>query len=202
IADLINSNKILYDHSSLVTLTAVSIAKKMGFSDTFLRIVALGSLFHDIGITRLDIPDIYVRRISPEYQKTYERHPSEGVEILNDLDASLTESFPEEVFMIIMQHHERFNGTGFPNGKKGRLTKQNPEGSHILSLIVALADSFASYFTGLTGRPKYTSQKAVLSLLRLDGNFDPEVVAAFKTIMNFSGSLIEYNEDSVKIRSI
>ncbi len=193
IADLIDKRGELYEHASFVTLMATAISKKLGFSDVDLRIIALGSLFHDIGLTQLDIPDLYTKSLSREHQKTYERHPALGVIRLNDLEVSVRATFPEDAFVIIMQHHERFNGTGFPNGKRGRLTKTNLEGVHIFAGIVGLADTFAYYFEDRQGKPKYTLESALSAICRLDGCFDPPVMKEFLALMSYVPATISYH---------
>lgn len=195
IADILAFQGALYDHTAFVTIISAVLARSLNISDAGIRTVSLGALFHDIGITQLDIPDYYVKRLDPVAQKVYERHPTLGVQALTEIEHGCMVPFPEEVYLILLQHHERMNGIGFPNGKNGRLSAANKNGIHFFAAIVGLADAFAYYFEDLQDKVHYTARSATTALARLDGSFDPEIMKCFLTMM--SAGVNEINYDAI-----
>lgn len=121
-------------HSFLVTLFASSIIKQFEWeSKTTIESAAMACMFHDIGKIKLprDLLDKPVSAMTAEELEEYKKHPELGFNIA-DGNRMLNNS----VKQIILQHHECFDGTGFPYQKRG---------SKILTLanIVGLADTFA-----------------------------------------------------------
>lgn len=182
---MLNHNSELYDHISFSTLMAVSIGSKLGLSATQLKLLSLGCLFMDIGLTRLNIPNLYTHKLSPTDQLLFERHPMIGVDELNELEAAGV-SLPEEIFTITEQHHEAFNGRGFPNGLKGRLSKENRGGIHLFASIVGLAEKFAGYFKEQENKPRFKPLQAIKSINRLSNAFDPSILLTFNQIVGYS----------------
>lgn len=185
----------IFDHISFVTLLSLAMGQKIGLSDTHLKLLTLGCLFMDIGITQLDLPNYYTHKLEAKHQRELEKHPSLGVDILNEATAEGVD-LPEEVFTIILQHHEKFNGLGYPNQLKGRLSKDNPTGIHILPSIVGLADKFANYFRSLKGKPMFRPIAAIKSVNRLVGDFDPDLLDLLNQMVDFSKTRIEIQVDS------
>ncbi len=122
-----------YEHSFMVSVFATSIIKQFEWqSQITIEATALACLFHDIGKMKLP-PELSGMRpidMNDEQLAQYHEHPALGVEIIDN-----NRQIPNSVKQIIMQHHESYNGTGFPLGVKS---------SKILTLanIVACADDF------------------------------------------------------------
>jgi response regulator RpfG family c-di-GMP phosphodiesterase len=122
-----------FTHAYLVTLFSTSIIKQFEWqSKTTIECTALACMFHDIGKMKLDpaLLDLKVDEMNDEQLLEYKRHPELGLELI-DGNPLINNS----VKQIILQHHEHFDGTGFPFNKRG---------SKILTLsnIVCLADNF------------------------------------------------------------
>jgi HD-GYP domain-containing protein (c-di-GMP phosphodiesterase class II) len=122
-----------YSHSFLVTLYATSITKQFDWqSSQTLQAMALACLFHDIG--KLKLPrELLMKRpeaMDEEEKKLYETHPTLGFEVVSE-----NKLINNTVKQVILQHHETYDGAGFPNGIKG---------SKILMManIVCLVDDF------------------------------------------------------------
>lgn len=182
---LLNHNSNIYEHGSLVALIALSIGKLIGVPLSKLRLIPLGCMYMDIGLSKLDIPGLFTSELSPQDLRVYERHPIVGVDLLNEMEVRGV-ALPEEVFQITLQHHERYNGRGFPNGKKGRFGKDNLDGINIFASIVGIADKFAGYFKPLNGKPEINPAQAAKSLNRLAADFDPVVLKVFNKLVNYS----------------
>lgn len=132
--DSLNSHSDwLYAHSLGVSLYSSMIAQKYGWhtSRTKYR-CAIGGLFHDIGKKELsrDLLEKPRHLMSPQERSQYESHPTRGREIL----LSIT-NIPDEIIQIASEHHEKFNGEGFPNKKRGH--KILP-----IARLVAVANDF------------------------------------------------------------
>jgi HD-GYP domain-containing protein (c-di-GMP phosphodiesterase class II) len=142
-------------HSERVTQLSIMIAKKMNLHEHELRILKFASLMHDIG--KIAIPDhILLKnfRLSPDEKAIMDIHPAKTREILGNF------YFPislKDVPLIAGSHHEKMDGTGYPNGLKGH---EIP----LASRIMAVADMFDA-LTAKRDYPKYISDKTV--------NYDP-----------------------------
>jgi putative nucleotidyltransferase with HDIG domain len=138
--------------------------------------VALGALLHDVGqkfvpTTILEKPR---HQWSPEDLQTYEQHPIKGVEMLRDL-----KDVPSDVLLIVAEHHENSQGTGFP--KKLRDVKISPLG-RIVSLANYVADLL---FPANKDSKTYTADEAVRYIEDILGQpFNRQVFLALKNSIN------------------
>lgn len=122
-----------YSHAFLVTLYATAIIKQFEWqSKATIETAAMACMFHDVGKTLLpkEFINLSVRDMSPEQVEQYKKHPELAFQILEN-----NRGINSSVKQIILQHHEAFDGTGFPFQKKG---------GKILTLanIVCLSDDF------------------------------------------------------------
>lgn len=121
----------IYYHVLNVSVLSMMLAKNLGHSAEEIKLVGLGALFHDIG--KLKIPSQILRKTegltAPE-ANLLKLHTRFGVELLK-----LTDTFPEQAFAIIAQHHEFLDGSGYPVG----LTA---EAIDPLAKIVAVVNEF------------------------------------------------------------
>ena len=110
LANLKDYDDYTFLHSVNVGILAVSFGRHLGLSKTQLESIGLGGLLHDIGKTQ--IPESILNKpgkFSEDEYTIMKRHVSLGVEILNKHD-----HIPQEAALVTSQHHERFNGTGYP----------------------------------------------------------------------------------------
>ncbi len=122
-----------YTHAYLVTLFSTAIIKQFEWqSKTTIECTAFACLFHDIGKMKLppEIATMKVEEMNEEQLEEYKRHPEYGLELIDGKPM-----INNSVKQIILQHHEHFDGTGFPYGKRGSKIL-------MLSNIVCLADNF------------------------------------------------------------
>ena len=128
-----NFDPSAYSHAFLVTLYATSIIKQFEWqSKATIETTAMACMFHDIGKTLLPREFIELRpaNMSPEQLELYQQHPELGLKLVDG-----NRLINNSVKQVIMQHHEAFDGSGYPHNKKG---------NKILTLanIVCLADDF------------------------------------------------------------
>src|SRR6266403_3982583 len=116
-----------HDHLKRVQTYAVQIGKDLGLNDSELNAIRAASLLHDIG--KLAVPEHILSkpgRLTPEEFEKMEIHPTVGSEILNRVQ------FPYPVVPIVRSHHEKWDGSGYPDGLREH---QIPIGARILSVV-------------------------------------------------------------------
>jgi putative two-component system response regulator len=168
-----------HGHSERVTEYALRLGDRVGLSEAELDNLRRGGLLHDLG--KICLPDALLnkpgRLTDAEYAEV-KRHPAEGARILEPL-RSLSEVIP-----LIRWHHERLNGRGYPDGLAG---DDIPVAVRILS-IADVYDALASerpYRAALS----HARCQEVLDEEAAGGSLDPELVRAFREVINFPGVL-------------
>jgi PAS domain S-box-containing protein/putative nucleotidyltransferase with HDIG domain len=155
-------------HSERVTNYAISIAKEMGLEDKDIETLRTAALLHDIG--KLGTYDVILDKpedLTDEEINLIKIHPVKGEEILKPI------SQLKDILPIIRSHHEKIDGTGYPDGlKNGDIP--------FLARIIAVADTFDSMTSDRPYRPKASKEAAISELKKYSGTqFDFEVVEAF-----------------------
>ena len=154
-------------HSERVSGFSAVIAKEMGLSAEEIELIRLAGLFHDIG--KIGVPDAILLKNGPLTGEEYsqiKKHPAEGELILS------TYTPFERLLPIVRGHHERFDGTGYPDGLAG-------EQICLGARITAVADSFDAMISNRTYRSGMAFERAVGELVRgKGGQFDGQVVDA------------------------
>lgn len=155
-------------HSERVTRIAVQIGEKMNLDLSELRRLQIGGLLHDMG--KIGIPsnilDKTGKLTKEEYAKICE-HPGKGALIIEPLDQL------SEVIPLISQHHERFDGKGYPQGLAG---KEIDPGAK----IIAVADVFDALSSDRPYRAGMPFEEVIQIIeAGIGTQFDPQVVAAF-----------------------
>jgi HAMP domain-containing protein len=155
-------------HSERVTTMSLRIAAKMGRSDSQLEVLHRGALLHDIGklgisVKLLDKPG----RLDDDELRQVMNHPSIGGRILQPISAF------SDILPIVEQHHEKFDGTGYPEKLAG-------EEIDINARILAVADTYDAMISDRPYRKGFDHEKAVNLILEESGlQFDPVVLRAF-----------------------
>lgn len=164
-------------HSERVTEYSVAIAETMGLSPEQKHIIATGAMVHDIG--KIGIPGSVLTKpasLTPEERAIIQRHPVVGATILAGVPAF------EPCLSIIRHHHERLNGTGYPDGLSG---DQIP----VEVRIVSAADAFDA-MTSQRSYRKDLDLAHVFRELEADvkaGRLDANVVSALKQVIRTRG---------------
>ncbi|MCA9017987.1 MAG: HD domain-containing protein, partial [Planctomycetaceae bacterium] len=158
----------LGEHAKRVTVLTGQIAKQLGCSLDELFQINSAALLHDIG--KIELPENLLSKpydkLLPAEQRQVQNHA-----VLGERIAQMVPSL-EKAAVLIRHHHERFNGTGYPDGLKG---EEIPLGSR----IICVADYYDHLQYGRTSSQQ-TSPEAILeSMGRLTGTwFDPMVISA------------------------
>ena len=156
-------------HSQRVQQFALNLGRSMHVPGHVLFAINTASLLHDIG--KLATPDAILRKpetLTENERETMHRHPVTGADLLCSLN------FPQAVYQIVEQHHEHWDGSGYPYGAAG-------EQISVGARIVAVVDSYDA----MTRPRPYddsnkTREQARDEIVRCSGSqFDPNVVRAF-----------------------
>ncbi|MCD4781220.1 MAG: HD domain-containing protein [Candidatus Omnitrophica bacterium] len=160
------------DHTEHVTEFGVAIAKEIGLSKKETNAIRQACLFHDLG--KIGVHDSVLTNpgdLSADEWLEIRQHPTRGAMILRPL------RFLGDIVKLVEQHHERFDGTGYPFGLKG-------EDIMLGARIMAVADSYDAMITDRPYRDALPRKKAVEELLGNRGvQFDPGVVDAFIRVL-------------------
>ncbi|HTC90104.1 MAG TPA: HD domain-containing phosphohydrolase [Bryobacteraceae bacterium] len=125
-----------HDHLQRVQIYAVEVGKEMGLDESQLEALRAAALLHDIG--KLAVPEHIISKPGKLTREEFEKmkiHPIVGAEILERV------RFPHPVTPIVRSHHERWDGTGYPDGLRGQSI---PIGARILAAVDSL-DALASH---------------------------------------------------------
>ena len=152
-------------HSRRVARLTVSVASRHGVEGIALQQIEYGALLHDIG--KLKIPDSILwkpDRLDESEWLTMKKHPEYGYELLRHLD------FLQEAADLVLSHHERFDGSGYPRRLSG---EQIPLGARIFSVVDAVD---AMIYKRPYNEP-ITFKQAAKEIRRCAGtHFDPDLV--------------------------
>jgi HD-GYP domain-containing protein (c-di-GMP phosphodiesterase class II) len=131
-----------------------------------------GTVLRDIGMIK--VSDLIVRsprELMPEEWDIIKRHPSDGAAMLRDM------KFSEHAVNVVLHHHERFNGEGYPRGTQGQ---DIPLGARIVSVV----ESYAAMLQERPTRRALSREEAVSTLKENWGmRYDPEVVRCFVEVV-------------------
>jgi HD-GYP domain-containing protein (c-di-GMP phosphodiesterase class II) len=154
-------------HQKRVALLACDIAKRMAFFEDQIDTLRAAGLVHDIGTIAVPIEILNKsEELSQTERALVEMHPHYGYEILSTLDT------PWPIAQIVYQHHERLNGSGYPNGISGE--DIIPE-----ARVLALADVVEAMLSGRPHRPAQGLDRALEEISRNRGIlYDSQVVDA------------------------
>lgn len=157
-----------YMHSINVALLSYAIGTIMKLEGEKLRRLVLGALLHDIG--KLTIPVSIINKptaLSDEEYYLVKTHPSRGFQRSSDF------FLPRSVLATILEHHERWDGSGYPKGI-------SQEQIHPYAQIVAVADVFDALIADRPYRPGFPPYHAIEMVLKgSERDFNPEVIHAF-----------------------
>ncbi|HHN47249.1 MAG TPA: HD domain-containing protein [Planctomycetes bacterium] len=157
-------------HSERVTAYAVRLARHIGLDEQEVETVQLAGLLHDIG--KIAVPESILNKPGPLVDEEYalvKEHPSRGAEIVSTIKSP---NIPA-VVQGVLHHHERWDGSGYPDGLKGFDTP-------LTARILSLADAFDAMTSDRPYRRGYSIEHAVSLIGEAGGTqFDTELAGHF-----------------------
>jgi HD-GYP domain-containing protein (c-di-GMP phosphodiesterase class II) len=177
------------EHTRRVAALAVELGEQLGLSPTRLRSLAIGGLLHDIG--KLSVPAPILQKPGPLDEDEFsvvKLHPERGRELLSELGG-----FDEGVKRLVLDHHERLDGTGYPRGLRGG-------DLDLATRILAVCDVYDALVSPRVYRPAWTRAQA-LDLLRAEADigFDARCVTALERVLDGRDAVAE--RDALPARS-
>ena len=160
-----------YEHSRRVARFSLRLARELCLDRVEMESLALGALLHDIG--KIRVPDAILNkpgRLTPNEWRRMRNHPLYGQQILSGIE------FLKDASRVVVQHHEKWDGSGYPWGLAGKEIDRNAR-------IFAVTDAFDAMTSDRVYRAGLTYEAAVTELNEAAGtHFDPRVVEAFCSI--------------------
>ncbi len=160
-----------HGHSERVVTFSLRLGYELGLDKKSLRDLELGALLHDIG--KIGVPDAILRKPAPLTEEEWENmklHPQHGKNILRNIP------FLEGASYIVAQHHEKWDGSGYPFSLRG-------EGIDIGARIFSVVDAFDAMVSDRVYRKGRPYHEALAELEKCAGTqFDPLIIEAFKAI--------------------
>lgn len=159
-------------HSERVTRYSLEIGRRLNLSPDRMQVLERAAILHDIGKIGIDLTLLHKEgKLTPEDIRELQQHPAIGMRILEPIE------FLQDVRVCIGQHHERYDGMGYPNRTK-------KEDLLLESRILAVADSFDAMTSDRPYRKALILDNALSELYDNSGTqFDPEIVVAFTQII-------------------
>jgi len=155
-------------HSKRVSELCEAIATKMNFKKDDINRLRIAGLMHDIG--KIGIPDQLLNemgKLEGDKWNEMERHSEIGYRILSSVNEF------SEIADYVLEHHERWDGKGYPGGIKG-------EEISLQARIIAIADSYDAMISDRTYWKRLNEKEAIDEIRKSSGRqFDPEIVKIF-----------------------
>lgn len=162
-----------YTHSVNVCTFAIALANQLGITNQEeLKELGQGALLHDVGKSK--ISERILRKKAPLNRAEVEiikKHPSWGQEILRETDI-----IPDVSYYPVIQHHERIDGSGYPNGVSGSEI-------HDFGKIVAVCDVFDALTSNRVYQPAMGSYPAFKEMYSKSNCFDEKILKEFTVLM-------------------
>jgi putative two-component system response regulator len=162
-------------HTKRVSSMAMQLGKRINLSSRELEALRIGGILHDIG--KIGIPDAILKKegaLDPDEWAVMETHPDVGYRLVYPLKRTLHQALD-----IIRYHHEKMDGSGYPDGLKG-------EAICMVARIMAVVDCYDALITDRPYRQAFT-QEEVLRLMRQEageGKLDGQVVDTLIVTLN------------------
>lgn len=164
-------DKYTKNHCQHVMDYSIAISRKMKCSAQITERLAISALFHDVG--KCNIPDEILNkpeRLTPEERKFIYKHPLKSKELVES-------NFGEEIANIVLCHHERQNGSGYPQGIPGEMIPLEAK-------IIAVADSFDAMTTKRPYNAPKSFEEAADELVSMTEFYDESAVKALKELVD------------------
>ncbi|MHC9543830.1 MAG: HD domain-containing phosphohydrolase [Vulcanimicrobiota bacterium] len=162
----------LYGHSEKVAQMCLQIGSRLGLSLERMENLEVAACLHDLG--QVEIKQKVMQKKGPLTDEEYneiKNHPSIARNLLSSVPRF------QEVIDIILHHHERYDGSGYPSGLKS-------EDIPLESRILSLAESYTSLLENRPHRGSYTSDETLQILMQESGtSFDPELLEVLKSVV-------------------
>ena len=169
ISKMLKASPSLYDHSINVCLMSMVLGRRLGFDKGRVQSLGMGALLHDVGMAQVS-PEILNKPddLTPEERAEIERHPRLGHQLL-----SMANTMPYDTLNVVLNHHERVDGSGYPTGLSGNNIPS-------LARLVKVVDVYDALTSPRPYREAMPPPEAAVKLINEAGaNLDHEMTVEF-----------------------
>jgi putative nucleotidyltransferase with HDIG domain len=166
-----STDSYTFGHCNRVADYAVAVAEELGLDESAVTTIRLGAYLHDLG--KIKVPHEVLNkpgRLTNEEFDVIKKHPEWGVELLEGIE------FPWDIKPIILYHHERYDGTGYPHRLKG-------EEIPLSAQILCIADVYDALTTTRSYRGAMPLPEALRCMEESRHHWRPDVYEAFLGVM-------------------
>jgi putative nucleotidyltransferase with HDIG domain len=190
LARLKTADNYTYMHSVAVCALMIALARELSFSEPQVRIAGLGGILHDIGKMRIP-PEILNKKsgLTPEEFAIMKTHPAEGYKILKACG-----TVPESVMLVCLSHHEKLDGTGYPQGLSGNAISP-------YARIAAICDVYDAITSQRAYKAGWDPAQSLHRMAGWKGHFDPALFHAFVRSLGIYpvGSLVRLSSGRIGV---
>lgn len=177
-------------HGVSVCITAVRMGLALGYDELKLKQLGIGALLHDVGKGKIDRALLDKSRLTLEEQNIVKQHTLEGFELIR-----ANGEFSVLSAHVAFQHHEKWDGTGYPRGLKGEEITE-------FSRIVAVSEEYDNLTHERPGQKRLQPHEAIHVMVNgMPGHFDPDMLTLLsKTIAIYPvGCQVKLNTGEIAI---
>jgi len=168
VARLKNKDEYTYMHSVAVCALMVNLARTLELNEVLVKELGLAGMLHDLG--KMAVPDPVLNKpgkLTDEEYAVVREHPQRGYDLLiQSADA------PAISAEVVLHHHEKFDGTGYPHGLKG-------EEISLHARMGAICDVYDAITSNRPYKDGWAPAESIARMLEWEGHFDPKLLDAF-----------------------
>jgi putative nucleotidyltransferase with HDIG domain len=171
-----SSDSYTFGHCERVAQNAVAVARELGVEEDAEKAIRLGAYLHDVG--KVKVPHEILNKPGPLTREEFEvvqKHPLWGIELLANVE------FPWDIKPIIRWHHEKYDGTGYPDRLQG-------DEIPVSAQIVGIVDVYDALTTTRAYRPALTLTRALEEMTKMRGSWSQRVFEAFLRVIEARGA--------------
>jgi putative nucleotidyltransferase with HDIG domain len=185
-----SADEYTYMHSLSVSAMMINLARHLGLEEDMMRDIGMAGLLHDIG--KLDVPiDVLNKpgRLTDEEFSIMKTHSERGHETLRRAG-----SVPEMALDVCLHHHERIDGSGYPN-------RLNGEEMSLFSKMGSVCDVYDAMTSQRSYKPAWTPADAIAAMFSWKGHFDADVLTVFIRSLGIYpvGSLVRLRSEQLAL---
>nr|WP_279381213.1 HD-GYP domain-containing protein [Fusibacter tunisiensis] len=180
-----------YNHSAEVAILSMMVAKSMGFNNLFIEKIGMGALLHDIGKMKIDSSIVHKNsELTEDEYEEMKKHPQLGYDLMKEIY-----NISPISRQIILLHHEKLNGVGYPLG-----LEESDIPVHVR--VVTICDIFNAITSSRSYKKKMNADEA-LEVLRVESVYelDREIYHHLMKVANIypAGTLVELSNGQLAI---
>ncbi len=178
VAKLKEKDELTFLHSLAVSALMITFGRSLGHEEEDVRQFGLGGLVHDLG--KMALPDSILTKpgkLTSEEMALVRAHPQRGYDMV-----SQAAQVPRQVLEICRYHHEKFDGSGYPDRLAGKLIPY-------AGRLAAICDVYEALTTIRPYKRAFSQAEAIKMMMNFPGHFDSSLLSAFISKMVISGTL-------------